>query len=196
MARACTVTAACQRAVHAESCRHSPDFWNPNCSAMSARLHRRGAQRRGTFRTGRRGTLFWTRSRYAADSDPLLRVLSDGQFLGRRAFPEQGQCACHRRPHQDLEVRVREGLFRETCSSSNVIGCACRRCANGAEDSAAGAAFHERARANSAWCQGVSKPRSRPWSICRGAHRGQLENAALLTGCAGQVVEAAFCRPI
>ena len=117
------------RALHRHSPRASGPFIALNTAAIPRDLleselfgHERGAftgaaaQRRGRFEQADGGTLFLDE---IGDMPPelqtrLLRVLSDGQFyrVGGHT-PLKVNVRVIAATHQDLEVRVREGLFRE-----------------------------------------------------------------------------------
>ena len=117
------------RALH----RHSPRVGNPfvaiNTAAMPKDLleselfgHERGAftgaqaMRRGRFEQAEGGTLFLDEigDMPAELQTRLLRVLSDGTFYRVGGHqPIRASVRVIAATHQDLEVRVREGLFRE-----------------------------------------------------------------------------------
>jgi sigma54-dependent transcription regulator len=63
----------------------------------------------------------------------LLRVLADGEYyrVGGHA-PQKSNVRVIAATHQNLEERVRLGLFREDLLHRlDVVRCACRRCASG-----------------------------------------------------------------
>ncbi|MDR1163479.1 MAG: nitrogen regulation protein NR(I) [Candidatus Accumulibacter sp.] len=117
------------RAVHRHSPRSKMPFIAINTAAIPRDLleselfgHERGAftgaaaQRQGRFEQAENGTLFLDE---IGDMPPelqtrLLRVLSDGTYyrVGGR-LPLKAQVRIIAATHQNLEVRVREGLFRE-----------------------------------------------------------------------------------
>ncbi len=117
------------RALHRHSQRAGKPFIAINTAAIPKELleselfgHERGAftgantLRRGRFEQAEEGTLFLDEiGDMPADLQTrLLRVLSDGQFyrVGGHA-PVQSRVRIIAATHQDLESRVREGLFRE-----------------------------------------------------------------------------------
>jgi two-component system nitrogen regulation response regulator GlnG len=117
------------RALHRHSPRASGPFIALNTAAIPKDLleselfgHERGAftgaaaQRRGRFEQADGGTLFLDEigDMPAELQTRLLRVLSDGQFyrVGGHT-PIKVNVRVIAATHQDLEVRVREGLFRE-----------------------------------------------------------------------------------
>src|SRR5512135_1114050 len=117
------------RALHRHSPRASGPFIALNTAAIPRDLleselfgHERGAftgaaaQRRGRFEQADGGTLFLDEigDMPAELQTRLLRVLSDGQFyrVGGHT-PIKVNVRVIAATHQDLEVRVREGLFRE-----------------------------------------------------------------------------------
>ncbi|HRK79035.1 MAG TPA: nitrogen regulation protein NR(I) [Thiobacillus sp.] len=117
------------RALHRHSLRASGPFIALNTAAIPRDLleselfgHERGAftgaaaQRRGRFEQADGGTLFLDEigDMPAELQTRLLRVLSDGQFyrVGGHS-PIKVNVRVIAATHQDLEVRVREGLFRE-----------------------------------------------------------------------------------
>lgn len=117
------------RALHRHSLRAGKPFIAINTAAIPKELleselfgHERGAftgantLRRGRFEQAEEGTLFLDEiGDMPADLQTrLLRVLSDGQFyrVGGHA-PVQSRVRIIAATHQDLESRVREGLFRE-----------------------------------------------------------------------------------
>ena len=117
------------RALHRHSPRASGPFIALNTAAIPKDLleselfgHERGAftgaaaQRRGRFEQADSGTLFLDEigDMPAELQTRLLRVLSDGQFyrVGGHT-PIKVNVRVIAATHQDLEVRVREGLFRE-----------------------------------------------------------------------------------
>ena len=117
------------RALHRHSPRASGPFIALNTAAIPRDLleselfgHERGAftgaaaQRRGRFEQADGGTLFLDEigDMPAELQTRLLRVLSDGQFyrVGGHS-PIKVNVRVIAATHQDLEVRVREGLFRE-----------------------------------------------------------------------------------
>ena len=115
----CTGTA---RAPRGRSSRSTPrrsrrTCWNRSCSGTSAaRSPARRASRRGRFEQAEGGTLFLDE---IGDMPPdlqvrLLRVLSDGEYyrVGGHA-PLKANVRIIAATHQDLEERVRQGLFRE-----------------------------------------------------------------------------------
>lgn len=116
-------------ALHRHSPRSSGPFIALNTAAIPKDLleselfgHERGAftgaatQRRGRFEQADGGTLFLDEigDMPAELQTRLLRVLSDGQFyrVGGHS-PLKVNVRVIAATHQDLEVRVREGLFRE-----------------------------------------------------------------------------------
>ena len=117
------------RALHRHSPRASAPFIALNTAAIPRDLleselfgHERGAftgaaaQRRGRFEQADGGTLFLDEigDMPAELQTRLLRVLADGQFyrVGGHT-PIKVNVRVIAATHQDLEVRVREGLFRE-----------------------------------------------------------------------------------
>ncbi len=117
------------RALHRHSPRSTGPFIALNTAAIPKDLleselfgHERGAftgaaaQRRGRFEQADGGTLFLDEigDMPAELQTRLLRVLSDGQFyrVGGHT-PIKVNVRVIAATHQDLEVRVREGLFRE-----------------------------------------------------------------------------------
>ena len=117
------------RALHRHSARAKKPFIAINTAAIPKELleselfgHERGAftgantLRRGRFEQAEGGTLFLDEiGDMPADlQNRLLRVLSDGQFyrVGGHA-PIATHVRIIAATHQDLEARVREGLFRE-----------------------------------------------------------------------------------
>ena len=117
------------RALHRHSARAKKPFIAINTAAIPKELleselfgHERGAftgantLRRGRFEQAEGGTLFLDEiGDMPADLQTrLLRVLSDGQFyrVGGHA-PIATHVRIIAATHQDLEARVREGLFRE-----------------------------------------------------------------------------------
>ena len=117
------------RALHRHSLRASGPFIALNTAAIPRDLleselfgHERGAftgaaaQRRGRFEQADGGTLFLDEigDMPAELQTRLLRVLSDGQFyrVGGHS-PIKVNVRVIAATHQDLEVRVRDGLFRE-----------------------------------------------------------------------------------
>ena len=117
------------RALHRHSPRAGGPFIALNTAAIPKDLleselfgHERGAftgaaaQRRGRFEQADGGTLFLDEigDMPAELQTRLLRVLSDGQFyrVGGHT-PIKVNVRVIAATHQDLEVRVREGLFRE-----------------------------------------------------------------------------------
>jgi len=117
------------RALHRHSPRATGPFIALNTAAIPKDLleselfgHERGAftgaaaQRRGRFEQADSGTLFLDEigDMPAELQTRLLRVLSDGQFyrVGGHT-PIKVNVRVIAATHQDLEVRVREGLFRE-----------------------------------------------------------------------------------
>jgi len=117
------------RALHRHSPRAAESFIALNTAAIPRDLleselfgHERGAftgaaaQRRGRFEQADGGTLFLDEigDMPAELQTRLLRVLSDGQFyrVGGHT-PIKVNVRVIAATHQDLEVRVREGLFRE-----------------------------------------------------------------------------------
>ncbi|MDP1644429.1 MAG: nitrogen regulation protein NR(I) [Thiobacillus sp.] len=117
------------RALHRHSPRASGPFIALNTAAIPKDLleselfgHERGAftgaaaQRRGRFEQADGGTLFLDEigDMPSELQTRLLRVLSDGQFyrVGGHT-PIKANVRVIAATHQDLEVRVREGLFRE-----------------------------------------------------------------------------------
>ena len=117
------------RALHRHSPRAAEPFIALNTAAIPRDLleselfgHERGAftgaaaQRRGRFEQADSGTLFLDEigDMPAELQTRLLRVLSDGQFyrVGGHT-PIKVNVRVIAATHQDLEVRVREGLFRE-----------------------------------------------------------------------------------
>ena len=117
------------RALHRHSPRATKAFVALNTAAFTADLleselfgHERGAftgadaQRRGRFEQADRGTLFLDE---IGDMSPalqtrLLRVLAEGEFyrVGGQT-PVRVDVRVLAATHQDLEARVRSGLFRE-----------------------------------------------------------------------------------
>ena len=117
------------RALHRHSPRRDGPFVAINTAAIPRDLleselfgHEKGAftgantQRRGRFEEAAGGTLFLDEigDMPAELQTRLLRVLSDGQFyrVGGHT-PIKVNVRVIAATHQDLEVRVREGLFRE-----------------------------------------------------------------------------------
>ena len=117
------------RALHRHSLRAGKPFIAINTAAIPKELleselfgHERGAftgantLRRGRFEQAEEGTLFLDEigDMPAELQTRLLRVLSDGQFyrVGGHA-PVQSHVRIIAATHQDLELRVRDGLFRE-----------------------------------------------------------------------------------
>ncbi len=117
------------RALHRHSPRATGPFIALNTAAIPKDLleselfgHERGAftgaaaQRRGRFEQADNGTLFLDEigDMPSELQTRLLRVLSDGQFyrVGGHT-PIKVNVRVIAATHQDLEVRVREGLFRE-----------------------------------------------------------------------------------
>ncbi len=117
------------RALHRHSQRAGKPFIAINTAAIPKELleselfgHERGAftgantLRRGRFEQAEEGTLFLDEiGDMPADLQTrLLRVLSDGQFyrVGGHA-PVQSRVRIIAATHQDLELRVHDGLFRE-----------------------------------------------------------------------------------
>ena len=117
------------RALHRHSPRATKPFIAINTAAIPKDLleselfgHERGAftgaqaMRRGRFEQAEGGTLFLDE---IGDMPPdlqtrLLRVLSDGQFYRVGGHqPIQANVRIFAATHQDLEVRVKSGLFRE-----------------------------------------------------------------------------------
>ncbi|HSD60089.1 MAG TPA: nitrogen regulation protein NR(I) [Burkholderiales bacterium] len=117
------------RALHRHSPRAAKPFIAINTAAIPKDLleselfgHERGAftgaqtQRRGRFEQADSGTLFLDE---IGDMPPdlqtrLLRVLSDGEFYRVGGHqPIKGNVRVIAATHQDLEARVRQGLFRE-----------------------------------------------------------------------------------
>ncbi|HEX9181289.1 MAG TPA: nitrogen regulation protein NR(I) [Burkholderiales bacterium] len=117
------------RALHRHSPRAAKPFIAINTAAIPKDLleselfgHERGAftgaqtQRRGRFEQADGGTLFLDE---IGDMPPdlqtrLLRVLSDGQFYRVGGHqPIKANVRVIAATHQDLEARVRQGLFRE-----------------------------------------------------------------------------------
>jgi two-component system nitrogen regulation response regulator GlnG len=117
------------RALHRHSPRAAKPFIAINTAAIPKDLleselfgHERGAftgaqtQRRGRFEQADGGTLFLDE---IGDMPPdlqtrLLRVLSDGQFYRVGGHqPLRANVRVIAATHQDLEARVRQGLFRE-----------------------------------------------------------------------------------
>ncbi|MCZ7562593.1 MAG: nitrogen regulation protein NR(I) [Burkholderiales bacterium] len=117
------------RALHRHSPRAARPFIAINTAAMPKDLleselfgHERGAftgaqaMRRGRFEQAEGGTLFLDEiGDMPADLQTrLLRVLSDGQFYRVGGHqPLRANVRVIAATHQDLEARVREGLFRE-----------------------------------------------------------------------------------
>jgi two-component system nitrogen regulation response regulator GlnG len=117
------------RALHRHSPRASKPFIAINTAAIPKDLleselfgHERGAftganaMRRGRFEQAESGTLFLDEiGDMPADLQTrLLRVLSDGQFYRVGGHqPISANVRVIAATHQDLEVRVRQGLFRE-----------------------------------------------------------------------------------
>jgi two-component system nitrogen regulation response regulator GlnG len=117
------------RALHRHSPRSAKPFIAINTAAMPKDLleselfgHERGAftgaqaMRRGRFEQAEGGTLFLDEiGDMPADLQTrLLRVLSDGQFYRVGGHqPLRANVRVIAATHQDLEARVREGLFRE-----------------------------------------------------------------------------------
>ena len=117
------------RAVHRHSTRSDKPFIAINTAAIPKDLleselfgHERGAftgavtQRQGRFEQAENGTLFLDE---IGDMPPelqtrLLRVLSDGTYyrVGGH-LPLKASVRILAATHQDLEIRVKEGLFRE-----------------------------------------------------------------------------------
>ncbi|HQR03863.1 MAG: nitrogen regulation protein NR(I) [Proteobacteria bacterium] len=117
------------RALHRHSPRHAAPFIALNTAAIPRDLleselfgHEKGAftgavsQRRGRFEQAEGGTLFLDEigDMPAELQTRLLRVLSDGNFyrVGGHA-PVRANVRVITATHQDLEQRVKEGLFRE-----------------------------------------------------------------------------------
>jgi two-component system, NtrC family, nitrogen regulation response regulator GlnG len=117
------------RALHRHSPRANKPFIALNTAAIPKDLleselfgHERGAftgaqaMRRGRFEQAEGGTLFLDEigDMPAELQTRLLRVLSDGQFYRVGGHqPIKANVRVIAATHQDLEVRVREGLFRE-----------------------------------------------------------------------------------
>jgi two-component system nitrogen regulation response regulator GlnG len=117
------------RALHRHSPRSAKPFVAINTAAMPKDLleselfgHERGAftgaqaMRRGRFEQAEGGTLFLDEiGDMPADLQTrLLRVLSDGQFYRVGGHqPLRANVRVIAATHQDLEARVREGLFRD-----------------------------------------------------------------------------------
>ena len=117
------------RAIQSGGDRANKPFITVNCGAIPHNLvesilfgHEKGAftgaaaQRRGRFEQADGGTLFLDEigDMPAELQTRLLRVLADGQFyrVGGHA-PIKVNVRVIAATHQDLEVRVRDGLFRE-----------------------------------------------------------------------------------
>jgi two-component system nitrogen regulation response regulator GlnG len=117
------------RAVHRHSPRADKPFIAINTAAIPRDLleselfgHERGAftgaaaQRRGRFEQGQGGTLFLDEigDMPAELQTRLLRVLSDGHYyrVGGHS-PLKANVRIIAATHQNLEIRVKEGLFRE-----------------------------------------------------------------------------------
>jgi two-component system nitrogen regulation response regulator GlnG len=117
------------KAIHFRSGRARRPFVNITCSALPEQLleselfgHERGAftgaqaMRRGRFEQAEGGTLFLDE---IGDMPPdlqtrLLRVLSDGQFYRVGGHqPIKANVRIIAATHQDLESRVKQGMFRE-----------------------------------------------------------------------------------
>jgi hypothetical protein len=95
--------------------------------------------RRGRFEQAEGGTLFLDEigDMPAELQTRLLRVLSDGSFYRVGGHqPIKANVRVIAATHQNLEDRVKQGLFREDLFHRlNVIRCACRACASGARTS-------------------------------------------------------------
>ncbi len=117
------------RAIHQESPRSAHPFLALNCAAITDTLfsaelfgHERGAftgasaRREGHFVTARGGTLFLDEvgDLSARTQAALLRVLQEGEVLPIGATrPVEVDVRIVAATHQDLEARIREGMFRE-----------------------------------------------------------------------------------
>jgi two-component system nitrogen regulation response regulator GlnG len=119
----------CARAIHDASPRRGKPFVAMNCGAIPGELleselfgHERGAftgaqqMRRGRFEQAEGGTLFLDEiGDMPADLQTrLLRVLSDGHFYRVGGHhPLKANVRVIAATHQNLDERVRQGLFRE-----------------------------------------------------------------------------------
>lgn len=117
------------RAIHKSSSRAAKPFIAVNCAALSESLleselfgHERGAftgadrAREGLFEAAHQGTLFLDEiaELSTAAQAKLLRVLTDGQVTRVGSTrPRSVNVRVLAATHRDLEVRVRENLFRE-----------------------------------------------------------------------------------
>ncbi|MBM5810857.1 MAG: nitrogen regulation protein NR(I) [Gammaproteobacteria bacterium] len=117
------------RALHQHSPRAAGPFIALNTSAIASELleselfgHEKGAftgadaQRRGRFEQADRGTLFLDEigDMSAALQTRLLRVLAEGEFYRvGGSVPIRVDVRVIAATHQDLDARVRQGLFRE-----------------------------------------------------------------------------------
>jgi two-component system nitrogen regulation response regulator GlnG len=170
---------AVARALHRHSPRATGPFIALNTAAIPKDLleselfgHERGAftgaaaQRRGRFEQADGGTLFLDEigDMPAELQTRLLRVLSDGQFyrVGGHT-PIKVNVRVIAATHQDLEVRVREGLFREDLFHRlNVIRLRLPPLRERRGTFLAGAPFHAEKRAGWGWrprgCGGGARP--------------------------------------
>ena len=133
------------RALHRHSPRASGPFVAINTAAIPKDLleselfgHERGAftgaqtLRRGRFEQADGGTLFLDEigDMPAELQTRLLRVLSDGHFYrvgGHGSIKTNVRVVAA--THQNLEQRVKEGVFAKTCSTASTSSaCACRPC--------------------------------------------------------------------
>ena len=117
------------RAIHRNSLRASKQFVAVNCAAFTESLleselfgHEKGAftgadrQRQGLFEAAHEGTLFLDEAgeMSMAAQAKLLRILTDGQLLRVGSTrPRRVDVRVLVATHRNLEVRVKEGLFRE-----------------------------------------------------------------------------------
>jgi two-component system nitrogen regulation response regulator GlnG len=159
------------RALHRHSPRADKPFIAINTAAIPKDLleselfgHERGAftgaqaQRRGRFEQAEGGTLFLDEigDMPSELQTRLLRVLSDGHFyrVGGHS-PIKANVRVIAATHQNLETRVKDGLFREDLFHRlNVIRLRLPPCASGARTSRCSPAISCR-RAPANW---VSKP--------------------------------------
>jgi two-component system nitrogen regulation response regulator GlnG len=114
----CTVTVRARRALHRHQ--HRGDSARPagigTVRPRARRLYRRQRQRRGRFEQAEGGTLFLDEigDMPAELQTRLLRVLSDSHFyrVGGHS-PIKANVRVIAATHQNLEDRVKDGLFRE-----------------------------------------------------------------------------------
>ncbi len=171
------------RALHRHSPRRDAPFIAINTAAIPRDLleselfgHERGAftgaatQRRGRFEQADGGTLFLDEigDMPAELQTRLLRVLSDGHFyrVGGQQ-PIRANVRVIAATHQDLEERVRQGLFREDLFHRlNVIRLRLPRCASGARTFRCWSGIScSAARRSSAWSASASP--MPPSNTCR-----------------------------